>query len=59
MGIKKLSLPLRERGLKLVSARLKPEGEVVAPLAGAWIEIPVEIVDLLKTGGRSPCGSVD
>ena len=32
------SLPSRERGLKLLLARLREAEEYVAPLAGAWIE---------------------
>ena len=34
-----MSLPSRERGLKLCSLHYKVEGLIVAPLAGAWIEM--------------------
>ena len=34
-----MSLPSRERGLKLSEIRLKACKDVVAPFAGAWIEI--------------------
>ena len=34
-----LSLPSRERGLKLTSVAGIPEENTVAPFAGAWIEI--------------------
>ena len=43
-----LSLPLRERGLKLVDARQWLSDEVVAPFAGAWIEIEQEITALME-----------
>ena len=34
-----LSLPSRERGLKLLSVQLFQPEQTVAPFAGAWIEI--------------------
>ena len=34
-----LSLPSRERGLKYVITKLRVENYIVAPFAGAWIEI--------------------
>ena len=34
-----LSLPTRERGLKLVEIRIEGSKIIVAPHAGAWIEI--------------------
>jgi len=34
-----LSLPSRERGLKCKTCRSLAKAEVVAPFAGAWIEI--------------------
>ena len=33
------SLPSRERGLKLTNTTTCPQVTIVAPLAGAWIEI--------------------
>ena len=36
-----LSLPPRERGLKYMIIRYMEYGEVVAPSAGAWIEIDI------------------
>ena len=36
-----LSLPTRERGLKLKSNRLEVTKWIVAPYAGAWIEIGI------------------
>ena len=37
--IPKWSLPLRERGLKFKAVYILKHGIVVAPLAGAWIEM--------------------
>ena len=34
------SLPLRERGLKCCCVTVHRNSDIVAPLAGAWIEIP-------------------
>ena len=53
------SLPSRERGLKCPTVENSMETDVVAPFAGAWIEIYT--VDII-TGGclcRSLRGSVD
>ena len=32
---------------------------VVAPLAGAWIEIQADLASMMGVAGRSPRGSVD
>ena len=40
-GTRHGSLPSRERGLKSVHVHLAVLPPVVAPLAGAWIEIPM------------------
>ena len=42
-----MSLPSRERGLKLHGQAGKRKRELVAPLAGAWIEINVSHVSPL------------
>ena len=34
-------------------------GKIVAPLAGAWIEILQMLILPITENGRSPCGSVD
>jgi len=39
-----MSLPTRERGLKLVRLVLVADGQAVAPYAGAWIETIAPIV---------------
>ena len=54
------SLPSRERGLKSFNLGHKPNPpSIVAPLAGAWIEIKDK--DNIEGGkqSRSPRGSVD
>ena len=53
------SLSLRERGLKCKNAGVQTRYGGVALLARAWIEILSLIVCCGKTGGRSPCESVD
>ena len=53
------SLPLRERGLKYRFAAYQNIRSRVAPLAGAWIEIPQKKTKLIVGFCRSPCGSVD
>ena len=55
----KMSLPLRERGLKSCCGIDHSVHIHVAPLAGAWIEIPREIRIITPWSSRSPCGSVD
>ena len=53
------SLPSRERGLKWFVYAAKITGEVVAPFAGAWIEIKdIQPLTLTKNR-RSLRGSVD
>ena len=54
-----LSLPSRERGLKLNETPCPKDRPVVAPLAGAWIEIAYYADDPKNATGRSPRGSVD
>ena len=39
------SLPLRERGLKLTVFSTEREAELVAPFAGAWIEIQTMLLE--------------
>ena len=53
------SLPSRERGLKPAAAAVNVGAELVAPLAGAWIETDDRTVSIDFAGGRSPRGSVD
>ena len=55
----KVSLPSRERGLKYFCLHPDCLQSVVAPLAGAWIEMLVGAVPGHKANRRSPCGSVD
>ena len=58
--VKLLSLPLWERGLKSFNTHKNPTSHHVAPLVGAWIEIPVSSACYhSRARGRSPCGSVD
>ncbi|SBV91303.1 exported hypothetical protein [uncultured Desulfovibrio sp.] len=53
------SLPVRERGLKLVTYTTFASSVLVAPRAGAWIEATLASHPLTACCGRSPCGSVD
>jgi len=53
------SLPSRERGLKLNIHHLLYAFVLVAPLAGAWIEIGAVWSAAAEQGSRSPRGSVD
>ena len=53
------SLPSRERGLKLRHNTLRRQLRIVAPLAGAWIEIPKSKPFCAACSSRSPRGSVD
>ena len=53
------SLPSRERGLKSYSAGLFAALFIVAPLAGAWIEIGKDTKEIVEELRRSPRGSVD
>ena len=54
-----LSLPSRERGLKLINAGVDSDKAAVAPFTGAWIEI-VRIYGVkLMVSCRSLHGSVD
>ena len=55
----KKSLPSRERGLKYVTYYFLKNSLSVAPFAGAWIEIPVDLQNLLLCFRRSLRGSVD
>ena len=54
-----LSLPSRERGLKFYIVGLRVLGSLVAPFAGAWIEISSITVNSSKLISRSLRGSVD
>ncbi len=45
MGI--LSLPVRERGLKCEIYKFAPAGGLVAPRAGAWIEMSPSFEDYI------------
>ena len=59
MTLTKKSLPSRERGLKsLLFYPLCCLG-LVAPFAGAWIEIMLRPFFISVAGGRSLHGSVD
>ena len=53
------SLPVRERGLKFVSYFVVVFYYLVAPRAGAWIEIVGGWGLAPRSASRSPCGSVD
>ena len=57
--IAKMSLPVRERGLKLNGDRGFQSDIQVAPRAGAWIETLDEATAPADDLRRSPCGSVD
>ncbi|SPF49131.1 hypothetical protein SBF1_4320011 [Candidatus Desulfosporosinus infrequens] len=54
-----LSLPTRERGLKSGLDVLQLAGCLVAPYAGAWIEILGAVKNHKVDSGRSLRGSVD
>ena len=54
-----LSLPMRERGLKSDETPGVIRTRIVAPHAGAWIEITCRTASWGYWYGRSPCGSVD
>ncbi len=54
-----LSLPSRERGLKLSRARHNGFLGMVAPFAGAWIEIVCCLTYFTALQRRSLRGSVD
>ena len=54
-----LSLPSRERGLKFCRLLFVRLLALVAPLAGAWIEIVAENFVVAPISRRSPRGSVD
>ena len=43
-----MSLPSRERGLKLADPGTLEEPKVVAPFAGAWIEIVIMYLCFVK-----------
>ena len=55
----KQSLPSRERGLKFVVSGAHRQLDIVAPLAGAWIEIGAVGNGFKEADRRSPRGSVD
>ena len=48
-----MSLPSRERGLKSIEKQTDIIERMVAPLAGAWIEISY-VEDLLEPGDVAP-----
>ena len=54
-----LSLPMRERGLKFTHVLVWKIDRIVAPHAGAWIEIVKAYNTQITASSRSPCGSVD
>ena len=54
-----LSLPSRERGLKLCTRIWQDPVSTVAPFAGAWIEISPNILIVRGIIRRSLRGSVD
>ena len=58
-AIRTLSLPSRERGLKLTISFQITLINLVAPLAGAWIEIFKLNPSCAASSSRSPRGSVD
>ena len=54
-----LSLPSRERGLKLRAVCPRGPGRCVAPFTGAWIEIEIRFGEMHRFRCRSLHGSVD
>ena len=54
-----MSLPSRERGLKLRGGFEPGQGDIVAPFTGAWIEISMVWPSRDPITGRSLHGSVD
>ena len=54
-----MSLPSRERGLKLSDMVSVPLKLPVAPFAGAWIETVKDFVNACGLSSRSLRGSVD
>ena len=54
-----MSLPSRERGLKSGHHPENDLPEVVAPFAGAWIEIEIESFEAAAAISRSLRGGVD
>ena len=54
-----MSLPSRERGLKLYMQKKDLPSNYVAPFAGAWIEIAIIVAVLIMFARRSLRGSVD
>ena len=54
-----VSLPSRERGLKSTDKETELQAKIVAPLAGAWIEIFSDLNYVDQDKRRSPRGSVD
>ena len=59
LPMERLSLPSRERGLKYQLSFFYLLSGVVAPLAGAWIEIKQVCILMMNRSCRSPRGSVD
>ena len=53
------SLPSRERGLKFSLLSLVVKPSIVAPFAGAWIEIVGELKNTNNVSSRALRGSVD
>ena len=53
------SLPSRERGLKFQKSYIPVHMTIVAPFAGAWIEIPITPIFFFSLIRRSLRGSVD
>ena len=54
-----MSLPTRERGLKLYTVIFYPVHLGVAPYTGAWIETFDNLEEAITCCGRSLHGSVD
>ena len=53
-----MSLPSRGRGLKFIVNGEKGKLECVAPLAGAWVEMPPATLFYIPLVSRSPRGGV-
>ena len=54
-----VSRPSRARGLKLAVRGPRQFGQLVAPLAGAWIETPSACPQAATCSCRAPRGRVD
>ena len=54
-----MSHPMRVRGLKSVASGSEEQPRLVAPHAGAWIEMLTWLPLMFSILSRTPCGCVD